>query len=592
MFIKSGDPRTILPEYLIKYYNDDVTYYLPQLTLQGFKYLCQTSSNGGVKRVLADIPADIEVLIQEQLELAETPFIIFSCITTQKAECSEEPDNRSHSLTAIYNRYTGRIFIYDLLRFYYRGFRINTVKTRFGVDLEEFIEENDKNNKYVEIENNNYKIKTEEVLTNKLLKHVKYVLANKYGKTPSIETWYSVLINIEMHIMFMFPHMLPKEIEQHIIDMPEDELIELFEDLLAQLSNFINKYYEKNNLKCLDLNEEYDPELNDCIANKTSKKIKVSKELDIKSKPSVESLDSNDNANYRMGRETGQIGMLMYFDQNYKRTSVFLPKKKKVINKSDYTLLWYFNNDKNTWELEIPKYFIGFIKKSIKNPNYDSAIILIRLKSKASSDKEAGNHLNALFYNRLTNEIEHFEPHGKSLGVRYAPSKLYQKLKGVFKELIPDVTYLPPSNICLSRKTFFQFDENLNEISFDFIPGTCAIWNMWYLDVRLSNPSFTRDEAIDGAIQKLKKKGSLSLFINNYQKYYMHMIKYIFETEADLLDIEYNPEKYIPKTASSSDSESSNSDNAKRKNKSLSLEALNVKTKKSTNKVIRKTQSI
>ena len=61
-------------------------------------------------------------------------------------------------------------------------------------------------------------------------------------------------------------------------------------------------------------------------------------------------------------------------------------------------------------------------------------------------EMRAGSHANYLLYDRNTNEIERFEPHGSSIprGLNYNPSLLDDILELRFKEINNDIKYIRP----------------------------------------------------------------------------------------------------------------------------------------------------
>lgn len=80
-----------------------------------------------------------------------------------------------------------------------------------------------------------------------------------------------------------------------------------------------------------------------------------------------------------------------------------------------------------------------------------------------------------------------------------------------------DPTYFQPDDYC-PLIPIFQSKE-LDEIPGRDVRGNCAVWRLWYVNVRLANPYLERKELIELAVAKLKNMGNLYKFIKSYQKY-------------------------------------------------------------------------
>jgi hypothetical protein len=127
-----------------------------------------------------------------------------------------------------------------------------------------------------------------------------------------------------------------------------------------------------------------------------------------------------------------------------------------------------------------------------------------------------------LIFNKETGELEHFEPHGLELSPEsYNPSGLYDQVRNMFKGKAKK--YLSPLQVCPKNMQFFQSVET-DEQGFLHDHGHCAVWCLWYADVRLANPTVPRNDVIRIAIQKMMDMGSLRMFIWNYEKHFAHML--------------------------------------------------------------------
>lgn len=99
-----------------------------------------------------------------------------------------------------------------------------------------------------------------------------------------------------------------------------------------------------------------------------------------------------------------------------------------------------------------------------------------------------GHHSNGLFYNKQTNVLERFEPHGSSYpdDFNYNPVLLDHQLHQLFYSFNNQLTYIKPASYL--PKIGFQAFENTETSTNKNIGdpnGYCALWVIWYLHYRL-----------------------------------------------------------------------------------------------------------
>jgi hypothetical protein len=132
-----------------------------------------------------------------------------------------------------------------------------------------------------------------------------------------------------------------------------------------------------------------------------------------------------------------------------------------------------------------------------------------------------GNHAGYLIYDKSANEIERFEPHGKMspTGLNYNANLLDSLLKNKFENIDVDIKYFPPSSF-LPKIGFQMFDINDNKNRKIGDPeGFCALWAIWYTDMRLLYKSFSRKKLVKLLISISKEnKISFKNMIRNYSK--------------------------------------------------------------------------
>ena len=109
-----------------------------------------------------------------------------------------------------------------------------------------------------------------------------------------------------------------------------------------------------------------------------------------------------------------------------------------------------------------------------------------------------GSHANYIIYDIEKNIIERFEPHGSTTppGLNYNPDILDNILITRFKEINEDITYLKPKNYL--PKIGFQlldiFENNKKKIGDP--GGFCALWAIWYVDMRLTYQEYDRKKLV------------------------------------------------------------------------------------------------
>lgn len=126
-------------------------------------------------------------------------------------------------------------------------------------------------------------------------------------------------------------------------------------------------------------------------------------------------------------------------------------------------------------------------------------------------------HANMLIYDRKTNTLERFEPHG---GIHdfddYEIDQLDRELFNFFKLFlqVDNLVYLPAQEIC----PFVAFQGLETKSSVLGGPGGfCSAWSLFYLDARLTYPDVPIDNLVTLLIKNIRdKKIDLTDFIRMY----------------------------------------------------------------------------
>lgn len=130
------------------------------------------------------------------------------------------------------------------------------------------------------------------------------------------------------------------------------------------------------------------------------------------------------------------------------------------------------------------------------------------------------SHANYIIYDSISNELERFEPHGSRAPTKlnYDPQLLDSTLKHKLSEIIPNIKIIQPTDY-LPRIGYQLLDSSeKNQYKNIGDPGGfCAIWSIWYTDMRLTYPDIPRKKLIDLSIDYIRSKGySFRTLIRNY----------------------------------------------------------------------------
>lgn len=130
-----------------------------------------------------------------------------------------------------------------------------------------------------------------------------------------------------------------------------------------------------------------------------------------------------------------------------------------------------------------------------------------------------GSHANYLIYDKKLNEIERFEPHGSSKppGLNYNPDLLDNILEKRFKELDDKIRYVRPREY-LPKIGFQLMDaRDTSSKKIGDPGGFCALWSLWYTDMRLTYPDMDRGKLVKYLLKDIRDNNtSFKNLIRNY----------------------------------------------------------------------------
>ena len=193
-------------------------------------------------------------------------------------------------------------------------------------------------------------------------------------------------------------------------------------------------------------------------------------------------------------------------------------KSNKVCEIIDFEILWINKNilvpSSKTFSIDK---IIQWMGKNKSTDIYRWFVIPLGIEQKSYS------HANYIIVDLINMEIERFEPHGSHHpeGLNYEPDLLDSVISDYFNNLgIGNFNYFKPTDYL--EKIGFQIKE-INELKSDYIGdpnGFCALWCIWWTDMRLSNPEIPRNKLVKRLNRELiNGKYSYKKLIRDYSGY-------------------------------------------------------------------------
>ena len=136
-------------------------------------------------------------------------------------------------------------------------------------------------------------------------------------------------------------------------------------------------------------------------------------------------------------------------------------------------------------------------------------------------EMRGGSHAGYLIYDNNIKEVERFEPHGSTTppGLYYNPNLLDEILEARFKIIDENIKYIRPKDY-LPKVGFQLMDVGENKKRKIGDPeGFCALWAIWYVDMRLTYKDISRNELVKILLRTMKSTNvSFRNMIRNYGK--------------------------------------------------------------------------
>lgn len=188
----------------------------------------------------------------------------------------------------------------------------------------------------------------------------------------------------------------------------------------------------------------------------------------------------------------------------YKSIGIIMSSRCEFLN---FEIVWVYN------KLYVTAEFERKFKEWYENPQKRFIITPLGIEMRN------GSHANYMIYDKETNEVERFEPHGSTtpLGFNYNPELLDEKLGQIYSKLADKVKYVSPREYL--PKVGFQILEEYesNKKKIGDPEGFCGLWSILWVDYRLMYKELSREKLVKYMIKSIKEQNlSFKNIIRNY----------------------------------------------------------------------------
>lgn len=572
----SGDPLPMLMKYLLSLPN--MTSYLSASDIgdkftprHAFYYTCEKkkevvaektggavrdgirwggSPDANVKapvkkvRVLRMPYKENQIKLEKLLNGGGSDIILIPVMIVNKYSCTDATNYSKHLNIVLYNRKTHEIERIDIKKNHLKNFKMKSVYNKIQEKLVPYIAKFDQ-----EVDEN----RLGEISVNaEFAKNFDY----------DIKTLYPVYVIAYLNMRAKHPGANAEKIGEMVARMSLKSLVDVWETyykfVAKSESGFVcddDKIFKTETLKCVKRNSKSVKELLISSDAELDKKCKNGLVFDILTKKCTSAdkakninIISNELKNINIYKEKGFMslggetatllgslfilskhknGHLVYPSEKHMRAAIAKAEKSGVGRKEkkedeDMTrIVWRFNEETKKWNMNLPLGFWESWEEGMRDVGVRFIICLVSLNS-----KKGGKHANVLIYDKTTNELERFDPVGTAIHSSYNIGafdnrviKRFDEQKGIY--VGDGFKYFKPIDFC-PRKVY-QLKE-MDEVG-NTDKGSCAVWRLWYIDVRLANPNLSREEVVALSMKKLEHLGSLKRFIKTYQVYISRNIK-------------------------------------------------------------------
>jgi len=296
----------------------------------------------------------------------------------------------------------------------------------------------------------------------------------------------------------------------------------IFKNLNKNEKKILIKYTKNLNNKNICLNiiiEKLKILINDNNENKISYPIKKNKIFI----PIQYYIKNNNNISIYTGESIDILFGLIYLLKKNKNTVSCLNNNLEISDKL-YEFLKFNNiNINKFWFLNFQ--IIWILNKIYFPSNFFN--ILNKFKDKKRfficpvgiSTTNKGWHSNYLLIDLKKKEIERFEPNGSenSFNFDYSSEKLDNILKRELLFHLDNFKYFEPKHFIPRISVQILSSKEINNKKITDPQGFCALWSVWYVDIRLTYPEIDRKKLINKMIKNINKKNlSFKSLIRSY----------------------------------------------------------------------------
>lgn len=509
---KYGDPRSYFFDY-IKEFDNFETYLTKQLA---FKDVPHFKCNDEEKKQIVLPTGKMRNALIDKIENGEEPILLIPIISINKFRCNIQ-NKFKHMSVILYNRLTDELELIDIRRYHLDGYSTKILVKRLS---SEFIE------KYFDDEPEYVPDIDVPVSFIKKMK-----VSNVYDAFPTFILCY-------LKCRSKYPSLTSDEILKKTLKLSLNNINKNWQDYVDHR----NKYQSK----CKDELIEH-PESNRCVKKNGAMMIKNLVITPVKECPGEKVFDASLNKCIKPGKnidvnilldeifeeskrkrnkkEIGHadssaalvIGLMNFMLSKYPQACFLYSKDISVrkLVKNDIKIKWTYNKKTASFDFTLFPKFWELFMEAYNDESKRFIIIFISLVSNLG-----GFHANVLIYDKKTNEVERFDGLGRDIHESYGIDEFDVKMREEFANNVPvKVKYLTPLDYC-PRIPIFQAKE-LDDVPGKDLRGNCAVWRLWYVNLRMENPDVNRKDLVAIAQKKIIEQGSVYKFIKDYHQYIM-----------------------------------------------------------------------
>ncbi len=526
---KFGDPRPILFHYLLKKYPKKVSSYLSDGNLDPHD-MCTTGCRPSDPEDPESMERYVELPAKKNavkallniVSKSDAPIVLLPFMVT-RASC-KRASRAKHLFLIVYNRLTGEMERIDFKRYHVGSiFAMKSVFKRLGSVLMPVIKEGAGIQKMEFVDEHD----------------VPSAFINRYHDAD-LKSLYPIYMLSYIVERVNHPKKTAKEVHDSLVATKKIEaMIKLWDDWVKY-----NKGY-KNSRSC-GAHAVLNLQNNSCVqkSSKTlgtyllEKPVKVCPEKKVfnmftnrcTSPERLKELNVivNDISNVarntqfqHLGRVDTILKSLSFVMSKHPNGKLVMPPVSALAgvsntrdNKEQLGMRWAYGDSHGGFKFTVLPNFWKYWNAAMKS-SARFIIVLVSLRSRLK-----GNHANALIYDKTNNELERFDGLGYQIHDSYEIEGLDKEIESFFggSPWMPEgFVYYTPMDYC--PKFMMQYKELSESAEFADTRGNCAVWRLWYIDLRLSNPHLNRQQVVSYANKKVEAFGSFQKFIKAYQLY-------------------------------------------------------------------------